>query len=346
MKIIEIKKDDIFRILSQRVQRSVKNLRYEDFDHSLFFYESVHVLRNIEFFVDAVLNMSIESRDTYEKAIKNNEKDRFEKVHEVFSGLRYHQNMLKLPNVRYSDRFNIFKKIYIDSESIHKLSMRLRMSDIIDPDELYSLNLPFFQVDGWVTALDMVWNKENFPKEKCFGGIYKIRELAEREDLFLNDKRYETLLNLQQIYQSFDQLISQLGSMYVLVLDIRFITPYQSRTVNNFQDVVLGVFQHIELIMGVFRTIPNLIQVFTKLQHDFNLGVNLHCILIFQNSPKMDEQNLIKSLQQQFDSLFFNTFQINVSNWNEVVRRNFSNKAVGHIGKGDKKRLSSLNTGF
>jgi hypothetical protein len=51
----------------------------------------------------------------------------------------------------------------------------------------------------------------------------------------------------------------------------------------------------------------------------------------------MDEQNLIKSLQQQFDSLFFNTFQINVSNWNEVVRRNFSNKAVGHIGKGDKK---------
>ena len=59
MKIIEIKKDDIFRILSQRVQRSVKNLRYEDFDHSLFFYESVHVLRNIEFFVDAVLNMTV-----------------------------------------------------------------------------------------------------------------------------------------------------------------------------------------------------------------------------------------------------------------------------------------------
>ena len=116
MKIIEIKKNDIFRILSQRVQRSIRTRKAENSESDLFFNESLHVLKNIEFFVDKVLNRVITNLNTYEEAVKNNDQNRLDQVHATFSALRFDRNMMKLPNIRLSDNFNIFKEIYINPE--------------------------------------------------------------------------------------------------------------------------------------------------------------------------------------------------------------------------------------
>lgn len=342
MKIANITTDDVFRILDQRVQLSFRNLRQENFDKFLFFNESIHVLRNIEFFVDDILNRAITSRSTYEEAIKNNDQERLDQVHETFSALRFHRNMMKLPNVRFSDNFNIFKKIYINPEVVRKLPLRIRISELTTPDELLLANQSFFQIEGGVIPPTMKWDIETFPKEKCFDGVLKIREIFEQEDICYGDKRHEILHKLGQTYQSFDQLLAQLGSVYVLCIDIRFINLYQNRDVHNFQAFVNEIYQHVQSIGNVLYTLPNLIQLFTKLEHDFNLGVNLHCNLIFKNSPKLNEQSLLQSLQHQFDSLFLGKFQIHVSNWNEVVRRNFSKKAVGHIGKGNRRKIEQF----
>lgn len=342
MKRIEIKKNDIFKILDQRVQRSARMRKPEDFESDLFFNESIHVLKNIEFFVDNILNRVITSLSTYEEAVKNNDQKQLDKVHATFSALRFHRNMMKLPNVRFSDNFNIFKEIYINSEIIKKLQQRLRMTETTDLDELNLFNQSFFQIDDVNIAIDKNWNVDSFPKEKCFNGISKIQEQDERDYISRGEKRIERLDHLGRLYVSFDQLLEQLGSVYVLCVDVRFINHYQNRDANNFDNFFNLIYQQTQLVGNILQSLPNFVRADTKFEHDFNLGVNLHCILIFKHSPKFDEQDLVKQIQDLFDLNFRNQFYIQVRNWNEVVRKNFSNKAVGHIGKANLGKIEQF----
>ncbi|MDH1712792.1 hypothetical protein [Acinetobacter johnsonii] len=342
MKRIEIKKNDIFKILDQRVQRSARMRKPEDFESDLFFNESIHVLKNIEFFVDNILNRVITSLSTYEEAVKNNDQKQLDKVHATFSALRFHRNMMKLPNVRFSDNFNIFKEIYINSEIIKKLQQRLRMTETTDLDELNLFNQSFFQIDDVNIAIDKNWNVDSFPKEKCFNGISKIQEQDERDYISRGEKRIERLDHLGRLYVSFDQLLEQLGSVYVLCVDVRFINHYQNRDANNFDNFFNLIYQQTELVGNILQSLPNFVRADTKFEHDFHLGVNLHCILIFKHSPKFDEQDLVKQIQDLFDLNFRNQFYIQVRNWNEVVRKNFSNKAVGHIGKANLGKIEQF----
>lgn len=342
MKRIEIKKNDIFKILDQRVQRSARMRKPEDFESDLFFNESIHVLKNIEFFVDNILNRVITSLNTYEEAVKNNDQKQLDKVHATFSALRFHRNMMKLPNVRFSDNFNIFKEIYINSEIIKKLQQRLRMTETTDLDELNLFNQSFFQIDDVNIAIDKNWNVDSFPKEKCFNGISKIQEQDERDYISRGEKRIERLDHLGRLYVSFDQLLEQLGSVYVLCVDVRFINHYQNRDANNFDNFFNLIYQQTQLVGNILQSLPNFVRADTKFEHDFHLGVNLHCILIFKHSPKFDEQDLVKQIQDLFDLNFRNQFYIQVRNWNEVVRKNFSNKAVGHIGKANLGKIEQF----
>ena len=342
MKRIEIKKNDIFKILDQRVQRSARMRKPEDFESDLFFNESIHVLKNIEFFVDNILNRVITSLSTYEEAVKNNDQKQLDKVHATFSALRFHRNMMKLPNVRFSDNFNIFKEIYINSEIIKKLQQRLRMTETTDLDELNLFNQSFFQIDDVNIAIDKNWNVDSFPKEKCFNGISKIQEQDERDYISRGEKRIERLDHLGRLYVSFDQLLEQLGSVYVLCVDVRFINHYQNRDANNFDNFFNLIYQQTQLVGNILQSLPNFVRADTKFEHDFHLGVNLHCILIFKHSPKFDEQDLVKQIQDLFDLNFRNQFYIQVRNWNEVVRKNFSNKAVGHIGKANLGKIEQF----
>lgn len=342
MKRIEIKKNDIFKILDQRVQRSARMRKPEDFESDLFFNESIHVLKNIEFFVDNILNRVITSLSTYEEAVKNNDQKQLDKVHATFSALRFHRNMMKLPNVRFSDNFNIFKEIYINLEIIKKLQQRLRMTETTDLDELNLFNQSFFQIDDVNIAIDKNWNVDSFPKEKCFNGISKIQEQDERDYISRGEKRIERLDHLGRLYVSFDQLLEQLGSVYVLCVDVRFINHYQNRDANNFDNFFNLIYQQTQLVGNILQSLPNFVRADTKFEHDFHLGVNLHCILIFKHSPKFDEQDLVKQIQDLFDLNFRNQFYIQVRNWNEVVRKNFSNKAVGHIGKANLGKIEQF----
>ena len=342
MKRIEIKKNDIFKSLDQRVQRSARMRKPEDFESDLFFNESIHVLKNIEFFVDNILNRVITSLSTYEEAVKNNDQKQLDKVHATFSALRFHRNMMKLPNVRFSDNFNIFKEIYINSEIIKKLQQRLRMTETTDLDELNLFNQSFFQIDDVNIAIDKNWNVDSFPKEKCFNGISKIQEQDERDYISRGEKRIERLDHLGRLYVSFDQLLEQLGSVYVLCVDVRFINHYQNRDANNFDNFFNLIYQQTQLVSNILQSLPNFVRADTKFEHDFHLGVNLHCILIFKHSPKFDEQDLVEQIQNLFDLNFRNQFYIQVRNWNEVVRKNFSNKAVGHIGKANLGKIEQF----
>ena len=314
----------------------------EDFESDLFFNESIHVLKNIEFFVDNILNRVITSLSTYEEAVKNNDQKQLDKVHATFSALRFHRNMMKLPNVRFSDNFNIFKEIYINSEIIKKLQQRLRMTETTDLDELNLFNQSFFQIDDVNIAIDKNWNVDSFPKEKCFNGISKIQEQDERDYISRGEKRIERLDHLGRLYVSFDQLLEQLGSVYVLCVDVRFINHYQNRDANNFDNFFNLIYQQTQLVGNILQSLPNFVRADTKFEHDFHLGVNLHCILIFKHSPKFDEQDLVKQIQDLFDLNFRNQFYIQVRNWNEVVRKNFSNKAVGHIGKANLGKIEQF----
>lgn len=342
MKNKRIHKNDIFKILDQRVQRSVKTCRAKDFESGLFFNESIQVLRNIESFVDDTLNGVILSRRNYEETIKNNDQERFDQVHRTFSELRFHRKTMKLPNVRFSDNFNIFKESYIITEHINRLSARLRMSEKADLEQLKLFNQSFFQIDGAVDLTDMKWDVDSFPKEKCFDGISRIQDRAERDYAYRGEKRTKILEHLGKLYISFDQLLEQLGSVYVLCVDVRFINFYQNRDDNNFDNFFNVIYQRIQQLISIFQSLPNIVRVNIKFEHDFNLGVNLHCIFLFKHSPKLDEQGLVEQLQDLLDLHFMNQLQILVSNWNEVVRRNFSNKAVGHIGKANKGKIEQF----
>lgn len=342
MKIIEIKKKDIFKILDQRVQRSIRTRKAENSESDLFFNESIHVLKNIEFFVDKVLNRVITSLNTYEEAVKNNDQNRLDQVHATFSALRFDRNMMKLPNIRLSDNFNIFKEIYINPEITKKLQQRLRMAGVIDLEELHLLNQSFFQIDDINIASDKNWNIDTFPKEKCFDGISKIQEQDEHDYIAKGEKRKERLDHLGKLYQSFDFLLEQLGSVYVLCVDVRFINHYQNRNTNNFDNFFSFIYQQTQLVGNILQSLPNFVSASTKFEHDFHLGVNLHCILIFKHSPKFDEQGVVEQLQYLFDLNFRNHFYIQVRNWNEVVRKNFSNKAVGHIGKANRGKIEQF----
>lgn len=285
---------------------------------------------------------TITSLSTYEEAVKNNDQKQLDKVHATFSALRFHRNMMKLPNVRFSDNFNIFKEIYINSEIIKKLQQRLRMTETTDLDELNLFNQSFFQIDDVNIAIDKNWNVDSFPKEKCFNGISKIQEQDERDYISRGEKRIERLDHLGRLYVSFDQLLEQLGSVYVLCVDVRFINHYQNRDANNFDNFFNLIYQQTELVGNILQSLPNFVRADTKFEHDFHLGVNLHCILIFKHSPKFDEQDLVKQIQDLFDLNFRNQFYIQVRNWNEVVRKNFSNKAVGHIGKANLGKIEQF----
>lgn len=342
MKRIEINKNDIFKILDQRVQRSVRTRKAENSESDLFFNESIHVLKNIEFFVDNILNRVITSLSTYEEAVKNNDQKRLDQVHATFSALRFYRNMMKLPNVRFSDNFNIFKEIYINPERIIKLSQRFRMAGVTDLEELHLLNQSFFQIDDINIAIERNWNIDSFPKEKCFDGISKIQEQDERDYISRGEKRIERLDHLGRLYASFDQLLEQQGSVYVLCLDVRFINHYQNHYANNFDNFFNLIYQQTQLVSNILQSLPNFIRADTKFEHDFYLGLNLHCILIFKHSPKFDEQDLVEQIQNLFDLNFRNQFYIQVRNWNEVVRKNFSNKAVGHIGKANRGKIDQF----
>ncbi|MFW2067352.1 hypothetical protein ACG9ZB_12560 [Acinetobacter johnsonii] len=216
------------------------------------------------------------------------------------------------------------------------------MEEVTDLKELHLLNQPFFQIDDINIEIDKNWNVDSFPKEKCFDGISKIQEQDECDYISRGEKRIERRDHLDRLYVSFDQLFEQLGSLYVLCVDIRFINHYQNHYANNFDNFFNLIYQKYELVGNILQNLPNFVRANIKFEHDFHLGVNLHCILILKHSPKFDEKNLVEHLQYLFDLNFRNQFYIKIRNWNEVVRKNFSNKAVGHIGKANRGKIEQF----
>jgi hypothetical protein len=216
------------------------------------------------------------------------------------------------------------------------------MVEIEDLEQFKIFNRSLFQIEGKVLPNEITWDTDSFPKKKCFDGVSLIQEHLERIHIHNKAKKYEDLEKLSEIYQGFDQLLDHWGSVYVLCIDVRFINTYLNSNPHGFDEFVRRVYGRRQEIGSIFQKIPNLLKMYSKFEHDYSLGVNLHCILLFKHSSNFNEQDIVEELENQFDFFDGALTHIQVKNWNQVVRENFSNKAVGHIGKANKGKIDQF----
>lgn len=339
----KISKDDFFRLLKNRIPTSYSTRYTEDFGEKLIFKETIDALKQLDSFAQEVKD-GVRDVDAHSDLFKyQRDQQKLDEVCHVFTELRLEKEFFPYPEV-FKNLF--FKSVYEAYKRLdQELDMNLRQKHCISSHQSMPENMRFEYIkDAFIldnSQQKTPWTAKTIPHQRISQFIAQVRDRIANGAHENYKQENNALDKMTQQAGNFDTLLRTDSSVYVFTFDIRIQNFFRSSSDLSalVKDHELNQMYKVKLILARF---PHLISGLTKVETNLREDLNLHCILLLKPTQKFSEKNTIAILQQQIQNLMGNLHQVEIRNWNEVIRRNYSQSAVGLIKISQRKSIEAF----
>ena len=167
----------------------------------------------------------------------------------------------------------------------------------------------------------------------------------QKNPLYIEEKNRQTQQVTDKIndaFSDFDTLLSIHKEVYILAIDIRFISVVNQEENKSLEQLIEQVLKdRAEIQDVIFQLIPNGLRAYTKLEHDYQNGLKLSCILILKRL-NLDPEDVTAHLQASLKKNFSHYDAIDVIDGNNFIRTHGNKYAVGHVGINTPNRVEQF----
>lgn len=318
-----ITKSDLYKVLRYKYplsfQRAVKRSQQHEV---VIFRETIDLLENYD---QLLLMLKNDREPTYDQLSSMTDLQRL-RLSKWIQSLRYSRDVLTE-----RDHLNFFV--------FRKISQYLGLSNGVDQSShgvIRDLNMYLGQgamklcVDFYSPVASEF---KNYELDDFFGLLerLKLKALADSSiydqvNLTLDEEDYE---------QRFKNVLSEYKQVYVLCLDIN-IGKIESKYDDNYGQLYLDYQEKINRILQEIDGLNTLIHYLYKLEPSQEFGFNLHLVLVLNEDKFFSENTFVAKLKNKLSGkIDIFSDRLIIRNWNEIIRKNFSKKAVGLIRNSD-----------
>ncbi|MCU4582483.1 hypothetical protein KTJ32_15930 [Acinetobacter gyllenbergii] len=248
-----------------------------------------------------------------------------------FNALQFEHGMFDLSNLHLGLNWTYYQK-FLEEDAI-------KLSSNTSGIELVPFNSDGLQVQR------QQWSPSKFQNQKAWRLINFFSEL-QKNLLYIEKKDKKTRQVIDEInhaFAHFDSLLSIQQEVYILLIDVRFVRAVNQANSQSLDQLIEQVLRDRSAIHNTFfQVIPSLLRAYTKLEHDYQHGLKLSCILILRNHNIDQEEGFVARLQVLLKDTFGHYDAIEAINGNEFVRTHGKKYAVGRVGINTAARIEQF----
>lgn len=323
-----ITKNDLYKVLRYKYPLSFQRVSKRNQQHSVvIFKETIDLLENYD---QLLLMLKNDLEPTLDELPYLTNEQHVE-LNKGINGLRYFRNVLT-------------ERDHLDFFIFRKISQYLELSKGVDQSSngvIRDLNTYLEQgamrlcVDSYSSIASEF---KDYEFDTFFGFLERLKPKAladssinEQFDLTDDEETYE---------QKLKKVLSEYKQVYVLCLDIN-IGKTESKCDDNYGQLYLDYKEKLNRIFQKIEGLNTLIHYLCKLEPSQEFGFNLHLVLVLNEDKFFSEHTFVAKLKKQLiEEIDIFSDRLIIRNWNEIIRKKFSKKAVGLIRNSD---LPALN---
>lgn len=196
-----------------------------------------------------------------------------------------------------------------------------------------------------LSELKRQWSPSEFQYEKARRLTNFFTDL-QKDPLYIEEKDKQTSQvekTINDVFAQFDRLLSIHQEVYIFVIDIRFIRIFNQADNQPLEHLIEKVLKDRPAIQNaISQVVPGLLRAYTKLEHDYQNGLKLSCILILRSHTIEREGDTVARLLALLKKDFSHYDHVDVINGNEFVRIHGSKYAVGRVAIGMPTRVEKF----
>ncbi|WP_179996241.1 hypothetical protein [Acinetobacter sp. YH16051] len=279
---------------------------------------------------------------------------------ETFSVIQNYDVWLSTLQYAYVIKANEYSELKVlQQPDVEKATLSLCYKSELLP-ECWGLEIPVFRV--FLELLKLAENEVNLetqrsllslfkdvgrgkklldvPKEAVEGTINSYINIHKKIQPLVIDQSplseiFQSTYDEEKFFNYYNGCLDELGSVYVLCLDIRLYIP-SARDQYNYEDVFHQFKDQISKIYELIDGTEDLLSCVSRLEPMQEVGLNLHCVLMFDGRTPISPDGIISQLEKKIKQQIF-PFNFKIINWNTTLSRFMSSKAVGEIKKKNNK---------
>lgn len=330
-----IKDKDLFNLFFNKVPYI-----WQALDHTMkndsasqpacLYKESIRVIQAVDKFVDDLSSGSLPR--VAQLGIDVTGHAEFDKTYlAYFNALKFERKMFEMTNLQLGLNWDYYQK-FLEEDAV-KLSTH---TPCIEQVLSNSMGLP---------EQRQQWSPSKFHYQKAWRLTNFFTEL-QKNSLYIEEKNKQARQledKIKDAFAHFDTLLSIHKEVYIFVIDVRFVRIVNQTDNQPLEHLIEQVLKDRSAIQNaIFQVIPNWLSAYTKLEHDYQNGLKLSCILILRSHSIDQEESFVARLQALLQRDFSHYDAIDVINGNESVRRHGNKYAVGRIGINTPKRVEEF----
>jgi len=322
----KILKEEMFDLLTRRYNASYDEIRQEDRHQKILIYrDSINLIQNYDEWLLRIKQDVRSAEIVYEK-MNLIEKEKFL---EGISTLQYTSELLpnwqglEIPTCRK------FMKYMLESEF---------GSSRDNPKNSVMLFNGTFKLNKFCT--DNSKDFYCFPKEDLARTYIQISEIIKtkvKADATVGDT-FNLSDEEESYFQYFNCTLDQFGQLYVMCLDIKLYATLHDASMSY--DTLFKVLKDkISTVRQLIGQIENLQSCLLRLEPMQELGINLHCVLMFNcKGSNFSEDGIIAQLDKKLKSIpGFSSANYDIGNWGKILRKYHDTKVGGLIKKNNEE---------
>ena len=188
------------------------------------------------------------------------------------------------------------------------------------------------------------WSSSKSPHKK----IYRLNNFfldLQNDLLYIEEKEKQTQQvtdKINEAFKHFDNLLSRHKEVYILAIDIRFIRVVNLEANKSLEQLIEQVLKdRAEIQNEIFHLTPTVLHAYTKIEHDYQNGLKLSCILILKRL-NIDPEEVSAHLQASLQKRFSDYYAIDVINGNNFLCTHAHKYAVGRMGINTANRVQQF----
>lgn len=300
----------------------------QEYKPACLYKESVDVLRNLEKLIWDINQKGLP--EISERALRNGVPDSMgEPFLRYFESLKFDRGMFDTTYLQLNRNWDIYDDFLKNDEWVAQGNNDRAIAMI-----------PSIAPSGERLYLRQ-WNSNYFSQDKI---IRLVHSFTTKLNQIANPLDQSNSQEIYRAYDEFDKLLSIHQQVYTFIIDIRFVRTVdrgKKESLAQFIDQLQKDRQKINDV--IFQQFSGWLQAYTKLEHDYQNGLNLSCILILKSKSIDNEKDSIARLQEALKYIFSNYFSnyddIVVMNRNDFIRARGNKHAVGHINEKTPSRV-------
>ena len=319
----KISKEEMYILLKARYGKTYDEAKQEGLDQNiLIFRESIDVIQRYDQWLLNIKNDEVWKKKALEKMDFKKREDFFKNV----SSLRYPSKLLPEWHGLEIPIFRKFVKYLMDLED--QILCDSRTNDVMlfkQISQQYKFCMNSSQDFSSIPSEHLAQNF--FDISNTLKPKLKTDEMV-KETFALSDEE-------ESYFQYFKNTLDRFGQVYIMCLDIKLYTPTND-CLNSYTDLFNGLKSTIDAVRQLIAQIENLQSYLIRLEPMQEVGLNLHCILMFNcKHSKFSEDGIIAQLDKKIKTeVCLSTRSYNLINWNNHLRKYHHHNAVGLIKKG------------